>query len=116
MIQQSFPSRVKKTQIFSGWHSLGTVGGTRHVARWTGHLGTATSSFFRCTDRGNVRLFCRGEVGRTKAAHTHEPKASPLEPNPFGFICGSFATFERTVVPDAQRLIAGIAAAKDHQN
>jgi hypothetical protein len=63
-----------------------------------------------------VQLSCGGKFGRAKAAHAHEPKASPLEPNPLRFICGSFAIFERTIVPDAQRLTAGSAAAKDHQN
>ena len=63
-----------------------------------------------------MRLFCGGKVGRAKVAHANEPKACSLEPNPFGFICSSFATFERTVVPDAQRLTAGSAAADDHQN
>src|SRR5262245_43313855 len=65
---------------------------------------------------GLVQLSCGGKVGRAKAAHAHEPKACSLKPNPLGFICGGFATFERTVLPDAQRLTAGSAAAKDHQN
>src|SRR5262245_28976660 len=52
---------------------------------------------------GPVQLSCGGKVGRAKAAHAHEPKACSL---------GSFATFERTVVPDAQRLTTGRAAAR----
>jgi hypothetical protein len=62
---------------------------------------------------------CRPErvTVRAKGAHANEPKASFVEPNPFGFICRGLATIKRTVMPDAQRLIyPSIAAAKDHQN
>jgi hypothetical protein len=63
-----------------------------------------------------VQLSCEGKVGRAKGAHANEPKASSLERNPFGFIGGGFATLKRTVMPDAQRLVPSIAAAKDDQN
>src|SRR5262249_61049947 len=43
-----------------------------------------------------VQLSCASKVGRAKAAHAHEPKTCSLKPNLFGFILGSFATFERT--------------------
>ena len=59
-----------------------------------------------------MQLSCASKVGRAKAAHAHEPKACSLKPNLFGFIWGSFATFERTVVPDAQRLTTGSATAR----
>src|SRR5262249_4334143 len=61
----------------------------------------------------NVQLSCGGNVGRTEGAHANEPKGSSVEPNPLGFICSGFATFERTIMPDAQRLIPGISATKD---
>ncbi len=64
----------------------------------------------------NLQLSCGGNVGWTKGAHANKPKGSFLESNPFGFICGGFAARERTVMSDAQRLVPGISAAKDHQN
>jgi hypothetical protein len=63
-----------------------------------------------------MQLFCGGKLGRTMAAHANEPKASSVESNPFGFFCSGFATFERTVMANAQRLIAGIASSKDDQD
>jgi hypothetical protein len=64
-----------------------------------------------------VQLLSDGNVP-AKGTHANEPKASFVEPDPFGFICGGLATVKRPVVPDAQRLIypSIAAAAKDHQN
>jgi hypothetical protein len=73
----------------------------------------------KATRRGrcmtNVQLSCGGNAGWTKGAHANKPKGSFLESNPFGFICGGFAARERTVMPNAQRLVPSISAGnKDH--
>jgi len=46
------------------------------------------------TRRASIQLSCWGEVGWSTATHANEAKASSVESNPFGFICGGFATFE----------------------
>jgi hypothetical protein len=69
-----------------------------------------------CMRGRSVQLSCGGNVRWAKGAHANEPKASSVESNSFGFVCGGFATFESAVMSDAQRLIPSIAAANDHQN
>jgi hypothetical protein len=60
---------------------------------------------------------CDGHFGRGNGAHANEPKASSVESNPIGLICGSLATLKRTELPDAHWLIyPSIAAGKNHQN